>query len=98
MLPPIPQGLVPVTAQQDVPKPKPPIAPVTPAQESNKGSAVNLEQDEVSAAQERAREEQRRRYQREQAQSAGDVEEPLAEDDTERGELSRKGLWVDVKV
>lgn len=98
MLPPIPQGLVPVTAQQDVPKPKPPIAPVTPAQESNKGSAVNLEQDEVSAAQERAREEQRRRYQREQGQSAEDGEEPLAEDDTERGELSRKGLWVDVKV
>ena len=98
MLPPIPHGLVPVTAQQDVPKAKPPIAPVSPTQESSKGSAVSLERDDVSAAQERAREEQRRRHQQKQSQSADDAEEALAEDDTEGGELSRKGLWVAVKV
>lgn len=50
MLPPIPHGLVPVTAQQDVPKPKPAVAPVSPAQESAKGSAVTLEEDHVSDA------------------------------------------------
>lgn len=98
MLPPIPQGLVPVTAQQDVPKPKPPVAPVTPAAETAKGSAVSLERDDISAAQQRARDEERRRQQREQAQSEGDVESASLEDGQEGRELSRKGLWVDVKV
>lgn len=99
MLPPIPHGLVPVTAQQDVPKPKPAVAPVTPAQESAKGSAVALEEDQVSDAQERAREEQRRRYQREQSQSATDDAEPAETDEKKDDtELPRKGLWVDLEV
>src|SRR5690554_5977959 len=99
MLPPIPHGLVPVTSQQDVPKPKPAVAPVTPAQESAKGSAVTLEEDHVSDAQERAREEQRRRYQREQSQAeADDTESSATEEqkDQAESELPRKGLWVDL--
>ncbi|HZJ94571.1 MAG TPA: aspartate-semialdehyde dehydrogenase [Thiopseudomonas sp.] len=102
MLPPIPHGLVPVTAQQDVPKPKPAVAPVSPAQESAKGSAVTLEDDHVSEAQERARKEQHRRYQREQSQSeAGDAESSATDDKDDKKdgtELPRKGLWVDLEV
>lgn len=103
MLPPIPQGLVPVTAQQDEPKPKPAIAPVTPAQETAKGSALGLERDDVSAAQDRAREEQRRRHRQQQESQGLEVteEHDLAgsqAEPQEAVELSRKGLWVDVKV
>lgn len=98
MLPPIPQGLVPVTSQQDEVKAKPAIAPVTPVQESAKSSALGVEKDDVSAAQERAREEQRRRQQRQQqAEPELDVELPATEH-KDTGELSRKGLWVDLKV
>lgn len=32
MLPPIPQGLIPVTVQQDPPKPRPATPPVAPTQ------------------------------------------------------------------
>ena len=99
MLPPIPQGLHPITSQHDVEKPKPAIAPVTPVQENAKSAELGLEKDELSAAQERAREEQRRRQQRQQD---GEVLEADADDATDEytqtGELSRQGLWVDVKV
>ncbi len=43
MLPPIPHSLAPVTAQQDVPKPRPDITPVTPPSESAKESAIELD-------------------------------------------------------
>ena len=100
MLPPIPQGLHPVTSQQDVVKPKPVIAPVVPAQESAKGDALGFEKDDVFAAQERAREEQRRRQRQHSAEQSQDSVQ--ADDaDTEHGEtsqLSRQGVWIDVKV
>lgn len=96
MLPPIPQGLHPVTSQHDVEKPKPAIAPVTPVQENAKSSELGLQKDELSEAQERAREEQRRRHQRQH----GDA--PIESDDDDdaghSGELSRQGVWVDIKV
>ncbi|QEY58317.1 aspartate-semialdehyde dehydrogenase [Pseudomonas sp. C27(2019)] len=101
MLPPIPQGLVPVTSQHDVAKPQPAVAPVVPVQESAKGSAVSLDRDEVAAAQERARQEQRRRQQQREAErdEAGEAQQipaQLVEDESR--ELSRKGLWVDISV
>ena len=60
MLPPIPQSLVPVTAQQDVVKPRPDIPPVTPMQESAQESAVGLDKRHPQEAEELLREEQRR--------------------------------------
>ncbi|MCO2313899.1 aspartate-semialdehyde dehydrogenase, partial [Pseudomonas aeruginosa] len=37
MLPPIPQGLIPVTVQQDPPKPRPATPPVAPTQAGDGG-------------------------------------------------------------
>ena len=101
MLPPIPQGLVPVTSQHDVVKPQPAIAPVVPVQEGATGSAISLDKDEVAAAQEKARQEQRRRQQQREAEQEKPAEgqEPSAQsEETEGGEMSRKGLWVDISV
>lgn len=102
MLPPIPQGLVPVTSQHDVLKPQPPVAPVVPMTESAKDSALSLDRDEVAAAQERAREEQRRRQKRQQdADQTGELDVEDEQDSPENLEqtgISRKGLWVDIKV
>ncbi|AYF87736.1 aspartate-semialdehyde dehydrogenase [Pseudomonas sp. DY-1] len=98
MLPPIPQGLVPVTAQQDVVKPRPDIAPVTPMQESAQESAVGLDKRHPQEAEELLREEQRRRQRRgysPQELAAGEVAE---EDQAVLQELPRQGLWVDVEV
>lgn len=101
MLPPIPQGLVPVTSQHDVVKPQPAVAPVVPVQESAKGSAISLDKDEVAAAQEKARQEQRRRQQQREAEQEKPVEgqdSSVQPDEDEGRELSRKGLWVDISV
>ena len=43
MLPPIPHSLVPVTATQDVIKPRPEIPPVTTAEGSAKESELSLD-------------------------------------------------------
>lgn len=51
MLPPIPHSLIPVTAQQDVVKPRPEIAPVTPTAETAQEDSVGLDKrhpDEVA--------------------------------------------------
>lgn len=98
MLPPIPQSLVPVTAQQDVPKPRPDIPPVTPASESAKESAIELDRRHPQETEMLLREEQRRRQRR------GYTPEELAEGEVAEGdaklleELPRQGLWVDVEV
>jgi nucleotide-binding universal stress UspA family protein len=99
MLPPIPHSLVPVTAQQDVVKPRPDIPPVTPANESSNESQVELDKRHPQEAEELLREEQRRRQRR------GYTPEELAELDAASPEqeklleeLPRQGLWVDVEV
>ena len=98
MLPPIPQGLMPVTAQQDAAKPRPEIPPVTPTQEGAKESEVGLDRRHPQEAEEMLREEQRRRQRR------GYTPQQLAdltvdeEDQAELRELPRQGLWVDVEV
>ncbi|CAN7324353.1 aspartate-semialdehyde dehydrogenase [Pseudomonas sp. TUM22785] len=98
MLPPIPHSLVPVTAQQDVIKPRPDIPPVTPATESSEESAIGLDRRHPQEAEELLREEQRRRQRR------GYTAEEIAEGDVEQADeavieqLPRQGLWVDVEV
>ncbi|MEO4047481.1 aspartate-semialdehyde dehydrogenase [Pseudomonas sp. CAU 1711] len=98
MLPPIPHSLVPVTAQQDVPKPRPDIPPVTPSNESSKESAVELDKRHPQEAEMLLREEQKRRQRR--GYSAEELAEgEVSEDDeTLLEELPRQGLWVDVEV
>ena len=99
MLPPIPHSLLPVTAQQDVVKPRPDIPPVPPANESSNESQVELDKRHPQEAEELLREEQRRRQRR------GYTPEELAELDAASPEqeklleeLPRQGLWVDVEV
>ena len=98
MLPPIPHSLAPVTAQQDVPKPRPDIPPVTPPSETAEESAIELDRRHPQEAEMLLYEEQRRRQRR------GYSAEELAEGEVEEGdeklleELPRQGLWVDVEV
>ncbi|MBB1521156.1 aspartate-semialdehyde dehydrogenase [Aquipseudomonas guryensis] len=98
MLPPIPHSLQPVTVQQDVPKPRPEIPPVTPASESQKESAVELDKRHPQEAEMLLREEQRRRQRRHyspEALAEGEVDKA---DEKLLDELPRQGLWVDVEV
>lgn len=98
MLPPIPQGLIPVTAQQDAVKPRPDIAPVTPVQQSAQESAVGLDRRHPQEAEELLREEQKRR------QRQGHTPAELAEaevpevDEQTLEQLPRQGLWIDIEV
>ncbi|WP_017938717.1 hypothetical protein [Zestomonas thermotolerans] len=96
MLPPIPQSLVPVTSQQDVPKPRPEVQPVTPPQADSGSAGVGLRQRDPQEEVERQRDRQRRRqvYTAEQL-AAGEVAEA---DRDLLEELPRQGLWVDVEV
>jgi hypothetical protein len=102
MLPPIPPPLAPVTAQHEVPKPRPDIPPVAPVDPSAKESAVRLDKRHPQEAEELLRQEQRRRQR--QRQRRGYSAEQLAEgevapeDQALLDELPRQGLWVDVEV
>ena len=99
MLPPIPHSLVPVTAQQDVVKPRPDIPPVTPTNESTNESAVSLDKRHPQEAEELLREEQRRRQRRgSSAEELAELEAGKPEDEKLLEELPRQGLWVDVEV
>jgi hypothetical protein len=97
MLPPIPSGVFQVTAQQDVVKPRPEIAPVTPVQSSANESAVSLDRRHPQEAEEMLREEQRRRQRRNPGahgpDEAGESDTP---DDLD--EPPRQGRWVDIEV
>ncbi|OYW90864.1 MAG: aspartate-semialdehyde dehydrogenase [Pseudomonadales bacterium 32-61-5] len=98
MLPVIPAGVVQVNAQQDVVKPRPDIAPVTPVEPSANESSVELDRRHPQEAEQMLRDEQRRRQRR------GYTAEELAEGETAEedqealDELPRQGLWVDVEV
>ena len=104
MLPPILPNQIPVTSQQDPPKPKPDIPPVVPAQETGKESAVSLDKRNPEETVLRLREEQerRQRQQRERDRIKKALDE--GEEDLEALEASldpsvpRKGLWVDIKA
>ncbi|KJK00851.1 aspartate-semialdehyde dehydrogenase [Pseudomonas sp. 21] len=101
MLPPIPHSLAPVTAQQDVLKPRPDVTPVSPPAPSAGNAGVELERRPDEQA---LREEyQRRRKRRQLADGTpeGEALEELEEVE-ELGEdvqaAQRKGLWIDVEV
>lgn len=99
MLPVIPPGTVQVTAQQDVLKPKPEVAPVAPVQPSANESSVGLERRHPQEAEQMLRDEQRRRQRRRGYSPEELVEGVIAEEDQEAVDaLPRQGLWVDVEV
>ena len=103
MLPPIPQGLVPVTVQQDVVKQQPNVPTVTPTQDSAQSSDVSLQDKDSEQVRERLRDEQRRQQEKErqrQQAAAGQQEEEHSDKDgeQEKSGMSRRGLWVDVRV
>ncbi|MFS2124382.1 aspartate-semialdehyde dehydrogenase [Pseudomonas sp. Pseusp97] len=101
MLPPIPHSLAPVTAQQDVPRPRPDVTPVTPPAPSAGNAGVELERRPDEQA---LREEyQRRRKRRQLADGSpeGEALEELEEVEELGDEVQaaqRKGLWIDVEV
>lgn len=99
MLPPIPHSLAPVTAQQDVPKPRPDIPPVTPPSESAKESAIELDRRHPQEAEMLLREEQRRRQRRGYTPAElAELEASHPEGEKLLEDLPRQGLWVDVEV
>ncbi len=101
MLPPIPQGLVPVTVQQDPVRQKPDIPPVTPPQEGSQTGDLSLKKRDENEVRERMQEEQKRRQRerREAQQEEGNLDEKeLKESPEKRDGIPRRGLWVDVKV
>ena len=98
MLPVIPPGTVQVTAQQDVVKPRPDIAPVTPVQPSANESSVGLDRRHPQEAEQMLRDEQRRRQRRGYTAQELAEGETAEEDQDALEELPRQGLWVAVEV
>lgn len=99
MLPPIAQSLPPVTAQNDVNKPRPVTAAVTPAAAPAKESALNLDKRHPQDVHERWQEEQRRR-QRETLAGTLETDESIAQmpESLIDDEVPRQGVWVDIEV
>lgn len=91
MLPPIPQGLVPVTVQQDPVKPRPEIRPVTPPAESEANSQVRLE-DRPAGRQDAE--------QHDRQPAEGQEDEDVSEESLMPGNkpMSRKGVLVNIRV
>ncbi|ALE87080.1 hypothetical protein [Pseudomonas versuta] len=105
MLPPIlPLSVVPVTSQQDPPRPRPDIPPVAPAQPSAGDSTINPGHQDGEQATLLLREEQQRQHdkrRREALERAG-----IGEQDAQSPEpdlppvdgTQRQGMWIDIKV
>ncbi|MBG4421253.1 hypothetical protein FA181_05985 [Pseudomonas aeruginosa] len=102
MLPPIPQGLIPVTVQQDPPKPRPATPPVAPPQAGagSDGVALRQERDEESWLEEEYRRRQRRQGGEAHARSDEGDEAPADEagESAQADELPRKGQLIDIEV
>ena len=100
MLLPIPHSLTPVTAQQDVPRPRPDVAPVSPPAPSAGNAGVGLER---RPDEEMLEEEYQRRRKRRQAGDGTPEGEALEELEQveELGEVQdtqRKGRWIDIEI
>lgn len=104
MLPPMPSALVPVTAQQDTPKPLPDITPVTAVQACAHEGGVAMERRHPQDALEVLYAEQQKRRQRHQNQK--NQEQPQSETEAEaleeyletKGEFIHLGEWIDTQV
>ena len=98
MLPPIPQGMVPVVSQPELVRPPVDTPPVTPTTASDQDASVSLSNRHPDEVAERLREEQRRRQkQRGSAAELADEDKEQMDDETTEQPL-RQGLWIDVEV
>lgn len=100
MLPPIPQGLVPVTVQQDAVKQQPVIQPVTASQDSAQSGDVSMQDKDSEQVRERMRDEQRRQQEKQRQQQEAQQQNPDEDEELsgKKDGMSRRGLWVDVRV
>lgn len=100
MLPPIPHSLAPVTAQQDVPKPRPDVAPVSPPTPSTGNAGVGLERRPGEQVLEEEYQRRRKRHQASDGTPEGEALEELeqVEELGEVQEAPRKGQWIDIEV
>lgn len=100
MLLPIPHSVTPVTAQQDVPKPRPDVAPVSPPAPSTGNAGVGLER---RPDEEKLQEEYQRRRKRRPV-SDGTPEGEALEELEQIEELGdpqdaqSKGRWIDIEI
>lgn len=90
MLPPIPQGLVPVTVQQDPARQRPEIQPVTPPAESEANSQINLDERQ----QEKHEQQGRRKEEEEESLQPEEEELPVPG----KKAMGRKGLLINLRV
>ena len=90
MLPPIPQGLVPVTVQQDPVKPRSDLQPVTPVSESEANSQVRLDDKQPDG-----QDQYRRKQQEDDSEEEEQLEDPVMPG---KKPMSRKGLLVNLRV
>jgi len=98
MLPPIPSGVIQVTAQQDVVKPRPQTQPVAPVQASANESAISLDRRHPQDNVQMQSEEQRRRQRRVRVAGEPEEDELVADDCIDPDDLPRQGRWVNVEV
>ncbi len=105
MLPPIlPLSVVPVTSQQDPPRPRPDIPPVAPAQPSAGDSTINPGHQDSEQATLLLREEQQRQHDKRRREALERV--GVNEQDPQSPEpdlppvdgTQRQGVWIDIKV
>lgn len=99
MLPPIPQGLIPVTVQQDQPRPKPAVKPVAPAQDSAGAGGVALKNEgERRKVKERPYAKKDDPKHQAENEEDDDLEENAETPSAKSKGMSRRGLWIDIKV
>lgn len=102
MLPPIPLSLVPVTAQQDIPKPRPEMVPVTPIQASAQESLLTPDRRHPQESFELIYEELQHHKQHQEHHAESKSEEEAVEEylEVEEPELEeqRQGLWIDTQA
>lgn len=100
MLLPIPHSLTPVTAQQDVPRPRPDVAPVSPPAPSAGNTGVGLERRPDEEVLEEEYQRRRKRRPGSDGTPEGEALEELeqVEELGEAQDAQRKGLWIDIEI
>jgi hypothetical protein len=98
MLPPIPQGLVPVIYQSELVRPPVEVPAVAPISASEQDAAVSLSQRHPEEVAERLREEQRRRRRKGLSVSVQAGLDSEQADEARDNTLLRRGQWVDIEV
>lgn len=101
MIPPIPNGALPIVTHPEASKARTEVAPIAPAVDTPNDSGVGLAHRDPAETIERLREEERRRRRKKgmsralnPASSMATV--PVTEEVIE--DLPRQGVWIDIEV